>query len=117
MFSTSEKTTPVVATFLLLASSCLLYGQIRSATITGSAKDISGAGVAGASVSVTNQDTNIAASAKASETGQFVFPYLQAGRYTVLITAPGFVAFRETGITVDTAQTIRVDATLQVSNI
>ena len=79
--------------------------------------DSTGSAVPGAEVSITNQDTNISAKLKASDSGQFVFPYLPAGVYTVSISAPGFVSFKESGVRLDTAQTARVDATLKVSNI
>lgn len=106
------------ATLLLhLAVFCLVYGQIRSGTITGSVNDGSGAGVANAAVSIINQETNISASAKATESGQFTFPYLPAGSYTITVNAPGFAIFKETGINVNTAQTVRVEAVLKVSNV
>src|ERR1700681_3586857 len=106
-----------VAAWLLLVSTPLVYGQIRSATITGSVKDATGAAIPLAAVSNTNKDTNITASAKTTDAGQFVFPYLPAGHYTVSITAQGFVGFKETGVSLDAAQTARVDATLKLSGI
>jgi len=51
--------TPVSRATLLLpvAFACLVYGQIRSGTITGSVKDASGSAVASAAVSIVNQDS------------------------------------------------------------
>ena len=117
MISNFRKTVSVVASWMLLASTSLVYGQIRSATINGSVLDSTGSAVPGAEVSITNQDTNISAKLKASDSGQFVFPYLPAGVYTVSISAPGFVSFKESGVRLDTSQTARVDAVLKVSNV
>src|SRR4051812_33238075 len=101
---------------LLLALSNLAFSQIRSATINGSVKDGTGAVVIGAAVAIVNQETNITANISTTDSGQFVFPYLPAGTYTVTVTAPGFVVFKETGLKLETAQSSRVDVTLKVSN-
>src|SRR5262249_17964428 len=93
------------------------FGQIRSGTITGSVKDASGAVVANASVLLVNPETNIESKTVSTDSGLFTFPYLAAGSYTLTITAPGFVTFRETGISVATAQTARVDAVLKLSAV
>src|SRR5215813_198162 len=100
-----------------MAAISLIHAQIRSATITGTVQDSSGASVAHAVVSITNQETGINASATTTESGQFTFPYLPAGPYTVTVTAPGFVIFKESGLNLATAQTARVDATLKVSAV
>jgi hypothetical protein len=114
----STKRTLLRATLLLhFAAISLVYGQIRSGTITGTVKDASGAVVASASVSIVNQETNIDSSAKTTESGQFTFPYLPAGPYTVTVSAPGFVVFKESGISLATSQTVRVDATLKVTGV
>src|SRR5882757_958856 len=87
----------------------LVYGQIRSGTITGSVKDATGAMVACATVTVVQQETNITQTSKTTDSGQFTFPYLASGAYSVTVTAPGFVVFKESGLNVATAQTVRVD--------
>ncbi|HXA52318.1 MAG TPA: TonB-dependent receptor [Candidatus Acidoferrum sp.] len=110
----------VLRSATLLLHICLLslvYGQIRSGTITGSVKDATGAMIPNAEVTLVQVETNITAKSKTTDSGQFTFPYLAAGSYTVTIAAPGFAAFRETGLNVGTAQTVRVDAELKVSNV
>jgi hypothetical protein len=105
------------AAMLHLVLTGLAYSQIRSATITGTVKDGTGAVVSGADVSIANQETNISATMSTSDSGQFVFPYLPAGQYTVTIKVPGFVTFKENGLRLETAQTARVDATLKISTV
>ena len=59
----STKSTLLRAALLLhMAAISLIHAQIRSATITGSVKDASGAVVAHALVSIANQETGINAS-------------------------------------------------------
>ncbi len=114
----STKRTLFCATLLLhTAAISLVHGQIRSGTITGSVKDVSGANIGSATVSIINQETSINASVKTAESGQFTFPYLPAGRYTVTVSATGFAVFKESDLNLETAQTARVDARLEVSGL
>ena len=96
------------------ALTSIVYAQIRSATITGVVTDQSGGIVAGAQVTLTDQETNIKETFKTAGTGQFTFPYLPAGTYTVAVTMPAFSQYRQTGIVLTTAQTMRVDIALTV---
>ncbi len=97
-----------------LTFTVLVFAQIRSATITGTVVDPTGAAVVGADVVVVNQETNISTRTKTTDAGQFAVPYLQQGLYTVSVTAPGFVPYKQTQIALAAAQTIRVDANLKV---
>src|SRR5262249_30101758 len=77
-----RKTHIAVFLFAALVTS-LLYGQIRSATITGTVRDSSGAVVPEANVVVTEQDTGAVTTVKTTAAGIFTAPYLAAGSYTV----------------------------------
>ena len=102
---------------VIIALTTVGYAQIRSATITGTVTDTSGAVVAGAEVTLLNQETNITNVTKTTEAGQYTFPYLPAGAYTVSVTMSGFAPFKQTGLVLTTAQTVRVDASLKVGSI
>jgi hypothetical protein len=93
------------------------HAQIRSAAITGTVTDASGAVVPGAEVTVTNQATNIATTAITTGAGLYTAPYLPAGNYTVAVTARGFAPYREVDIALSTAQTVRVDVVLRVGTM
>jgi hypothetical protein len=109
----------ICGSLLLLGIVCtsLAHAQIRSATITGRVTDATGAVVPGAAVVVTNQATNIAASAITTDGGVYTAPYLAAGSYTVAVTAPGFSPYRQVDIAIATAQTARIDVVLRVGNV
>jgi hypothetical protein len=100
---------------LCLALAAPAQAQIRSATITGTVTDSTGGVLPGASVVITNQETNAATTVPANDEGLFTAPYLAAGTYTVTVTLEGFTAFKRTGIILTTAQTVRVAAELKVS--
>ncbi len=93
------------------------FAQIRSATITGSVVDQSGAAVPNAEAVITNTGTNVSYKTKTTESGRFTMPYLEAGTYSVEVLAPGFVPYRETGLIVATGQTARVTANLRVGAV
>jgi hypothetical protein len=92
------------------------YGQIRSGTITGAVQDPSGASVAGADVVVTNTDTNATYTTTSTDAGQYTIPYLEAGTYAVAVTKTGFQSYHATGVRMQSAQTVRVDANLQIGS-
>src|SRR6266498_1294538 len=98
----------IIATLGLLALSLLLsgvsLGQIKSGVITGTVTDPTGAVIPGASASVVNMETNVAATAVTDETGSFTVPYLAPGSYAVNVEKPGagFSKYIRTNITVST---------------
>ena len=102
---------------LTLAWASAAFAQIRSATITGAVTDPTKAVVPGATVVVTNQDTNSRSELVTNEDGLFTANYLTAGTYSIEVSLPGFATFRRTGIAVATAGTTRVTVELAVSKV
>ena len=102
---------------LIFLFSCATNAQIRSATITGTVTDASGAVVPGAQVVVTDQQTGVANTTQTTGAGQYTVPYLPAGTYTVAVSVSGFVPYRQTGLALATAQTVRVDVSLKVGAV
>src|SRR5215813_349079 len=106
--------TAFVLTSVLAAT---LFAQIRSATITGTVKDATGAIIPDADVIVTQQETGIITKIKTTEAGIFTAPYLAAGTYTVAVNRPGFVAYKQTGVPVSVNQTVRIDVDLKIGAV
>lgn len=77
------------AVLLLFCSSALGQGQGLSA-IRGSIKDPQGAVVAGATVTLTNAETNVSRNTTSNDSGQFAFEGVQPGVYRVEVEAKGF---------------------------
>lgn len=113
MPSTSYKLTALTVVLGgLLASS--LFAQIRSSSIVGTLRDASGGVMPNIDVALTNQETNITVRTKSTAAGEYTFPYLQDGIYTLSVNAPGFAAFRESDIRLATNQVLRADVSLKV---
>ena len=88
--------------------------QTDRGTITGTVSDSTGAVVASAAVEAKNLETGIAYQGAASTTGNYTLAQLPAGVYELSVTVPGFKKFTRQGLTVQVAQTLRIDISLEV---
>jgi hypothetical protein len=80
------------------------YAQNASAHIRGSVTDPTGAVVPGASVTAINSATGVKYTSKTNAAGEYLFPDLPIGTYSVSATAPGFKTFTATGIVLNIDQ-------------
>ena len=90
------------------------YGQIVTASLSGSVIDPAGAAIPEAAVTVTNTQTGISARAASDRSGNYIFPALSPGEYTISVEKQGFKSSLISGITLLVNQQARVDAQLQV---
>jgi Carboxypeptidase regulatory-like domain len=70
--------------------------QSGAGSIQGTVTDPSGAVIAGASVHVVQQGTNVAADTKTNDVGFYQVPGLFTGTYVVTVTAPGMKTYNQT---------------------
>ncbi|HEY3837746.1 MAG TPA: carboxypeptidase regulatory-like domain-containing protein [Bryobacteraceae bacterium] len=103
--------------WLALLSAGILYGQAELATVTGIVADSAKAVIPGVKVTVRNVDTGIAHTVATNQEGYFTIPELPAGPYVLEAASPGFEIYRETGITLETGQTLRVPVTMKVGSV
>jgi len=96
---------------LSLASLC---AQSNLATVTGIVTDPVGAAAPGVAVTIRHLDTNALRSVLTNEEGVFTIVNLNPGAYELTAMKEGFRAFRETGMVLETGQTLRADVTLEV---
>jgi Carboxypeptidase regulatory-like domain/TonB dependent receptor len=104
LFSSFTAVTPVCAQQLL-------------GGIVGTVADSSGAGVAGAVVTVKNQETNLQVKATSSTSGSYQAPNLPIGTYTVSFSKEGFKTETHTTIAVQGDRTITVNGKLEVGAV
>jgi hypothetical protein len=74
---------------LLVLSASAVLAQ-TSGTIVGNVRDATGAQIGGATVTVTNTQTNAVRVNTTNADGLYTFPALVPGLYTVKAEAPGF---------------------------
>jgi hypothetical protein len=88
----------------------------QEATIVGTVTDPTGAAVANATITITNNDTGVQRTLPSNADGQYVAPDLHIGHYTVRATATGFKVSEQKGITLDVGDRTRVDFKLEVGS-
>ncbi|MEK7403826.1 MAG: carboxypeptidase-like regulatory domain-containing protein, partial [Acidobacteriota bacterium] len=91
--------------------------QVLYGSIVGHVKDSSDAAVAGATVTITNTETNQSRQATTDETGAYSFPTVQAGAYEVKVTREGFSTFTRSAVPVTINSISRVDVVLKVGAV
>lgn len=102
-----------VAVFFCLFSCQLASGQSNTGRILGTVADPTGAAVAGASVSVTDEQRGTSRSLVTTPTGQYVAPNLTPGMYRVRVEAKGFKSTERSAIEVAVASDSQIDFALQ----
>src|ERR1700682_2023351 len=100
---------------LFLASGVLRADVTGS--ILGVVRDQSQAVVKGASITVTNTQTNLSQQTISAEDGTYRFLALPVGIYKLNATNPGFAQFSATDIVVKVNDQLRVDISLTVGNV
>src|ERR1051326_7530594 len=97
-------------------SACRLYGQTFG-EVTGRVTDPSGAVIPGASVALTNVNTNAVRNAVTAEAGAYTFPSVPPGFYRLRTELSGFKAGVSEPFEVQVQQVVRLDMVLQLGQI
>src|SRR5271156_2457194 len=98
---------------LLLLAAPFSHGQAVSATLVGTVADATGAGVVGAKIAIHEQATGISRETVTNESGNYTFPDLTPGTYSVVVAATGFKKETRDSVDVVVNTTTRVDLDLQ----
>jgi Carboxypeptidase regulatory-like domain len=99
---------------IIVIISVTAWAQTILGSITGTAKDATGAAVPGASVTAENIATGLTVKAVTDSNGSYLIPNLAAGTYKVTFKREGFDAETHPQILVNGDRTATVDASLKV---
>jgi len=105
-----------LVTAVVVFSACSLYAQTFG-EITGRVTDATGAVVPGASVTLTNLNTNAVRSAASTEIGGYTFLSVAPGSYRIKAELPGFKTAATEPFEVQVQQTVRLDITLLLGEL
>ena len=94
-----------------------MSAQTVLGTLTGRVLDASGAAVTNADVVATNTGTNLAFKTKTNDAGNFVIQQLPVGTYELTVEGVGFRRYVRRNIELNVAQTLTVDANLEVGQV
>ncbi len=101
-----------IAACLLLAT--MLLAQGTGGRILGRIADSSGAVLSGVKVTATNDATGVAQNAVSNESGDYVFPNLAVGTYSLGFDLKGFKNIVRHSITLDVNQVVTLNITMPV---
>jgi hypothetical protein len=90
--------TLAVLAVCLIFSSHSLRAQLVTGSFTGTVQDSTGAVISAANVTLVNETTADTRKTVSNDSGNFTFPGLIPGTYTVTIDAKGFKAWKQTGL-------------------
>jgi hypothetical protein len=94
-----------------------LYGQILYGSLVGNVKDASDAAVAGATVTITNTQTNQTRQTVTNDLGSYNLPTLEPGTYSLRVTKEGFSTHTQSDVLVSINTVTRVDVGLKVGAV
>jgi Carboxypeptidase regulatory-like domain/TonB dependent receptor len=100
-----------------LGFSSLLLAQVGDAELSGAVTDPSGSPVAGAKLSLTNEESGVQRSTATDSEGRYLFPALAPGRYSLKTEAPGFRSSTVTGILLNVGTRVDKNVPLTVGNV
>lgn len=91
--------------------------QTFRGSILGTVTDQSGAAVAGARITVHNQNTGVERTTETNDVGEYNVPELPVGAYNVTVEEAGFQTSVITGVVVDVAAAKRIDTVLKAGQV
>src|SRR5690348_6196970 len=100
-----------------MVGTALIWGQVVRASLSGTVKDESGAGLPSATVSVKNTENGAERRLVTDENGRYSAPSISIGRYQVTASKEGFNSQVKTGIDLVVGQTTVVDLALPVGEL
>lgn len=100
-----------------LASGIPALAQVQAGRFVGTVLDASHASVAGATVKVTNDATDITRTVTTDTSGHYVVTPVEPGTYTVSATKAGFKTAVQSGAVVTVGKSVEVDLTLSVGAV
>ncbi|HEY4381869.1 MAG TPA: carboxypeptidase regulatory-like domain-containing protein [Acidobacteriaceae bacterium] len=108
----------VVAAITLSCMANHVAAQTSSATISGHIVDQTKGAVANAVVNLINEDTSVSVTTRVNSSGDFAFPSVQPGTFSVVIQAPGYKEMKKVHLTLLASQNLSAGTiVLQVGEV
>ena len=96
----------IALTVVAAMSGGVVGAQTSTAALSGHVVDKSNGAVAGAKVTLVNELTNVRVETKVRQDGDFIFPDVQPGTFTVVIDAPGYKELRKVNLVLSASQNL-----------
>ncbi|MDT5272032.1 MAG: hypothetical protein QOH49_4218 [Acidobacteriota bacterium] len=107
-----------LAAALLLLMTCVMAGAQESrGSLNGTVNDPNGAALPGATVEIRNVETNVANTVTTNEDGNYSFPLVNPGKYTLTVTAQGFSNSTRENIEIRVSEKLTLDVPMSVTGV
>src|SRR5262245_8283529 len=106
-----------VLAVLFLSFSSSAFAQLDTGTILGTVTDASSAVLPGVTITITQEGTDVALTTVTNASGQYTFPGLRVGRYTVAAELQGFRRGVRTDVSLSVQDRRSVDFVLEVGTV
>src|SRR5580698_9212601 len=103
-----------ISTCATLAASPFAAAQSTGGRIRGTVSDPSGAAVAAAKVTLTNEATNVTRDVDSGVNGDYLFIEVPVGSYEIDVTQQGFKKYVRKGIALNLNEVLSLDIALQI---
>jgi len=99
-------TGPVIVCVVLTSAIGILHAQMNTGTVLGSVRDPQNSSIPGATVTLVNTGTRDARNTETNSLGEFVFPALPQGDYSLTVEKAGFRRSQRRGLALSTSQVL-----------
>ncbi|HWB33363.1 MAG TPA: carboxypeptidase regulatory-like domain-containing protein [Acidobacteriaceae bacterium] len=107
----------MILTLALCFSGMVAAAQISgTGSISGTIEDSTGATVSGATVTLTNNATQVKRTAITEKQGLYSFPNIDIGTYTLTVTQQGFKTYTQSNIILEVGSSVGLNVTLTVGS-
>jgi hypothetical protein len=106
----------LLSTALVIASLADVHAQSAQGGLRGVVKDPQGV-IPGVTVTLVNQATNVSRETTTNSAGEYSFPAVDPGTYTIRAAVPGYRTFERKGFNIETQQFASLDVMLEVGAI
>ncbi len=107
----------VIASLALTFATVPAFGQLSTASVTGTVRDPSGSVVAGTRVVLTNGQTGVERSTTSNDAGNYGFVSVTPGNYTLSASREGFQRVNVRAFDLEVNQTATFDLVLEVGRV
>ncbi|QNI36792.1 TonB-dependent receptor [Edaphobacter albus] len=108
---------PVFSLILFLLTLPAAHAQISSAAVNGTVRDQAGAAIPNAAIILRNTATSVERTTTANQGGNYSFPSVTPGRYTLTVSAPSFQTEQVSAFDVAVDQVIAMNSTLRPGDV
>ncbi|MGH9632270.1 MAG: carboxypeptidase regulatory-like domain-containing protein, partial [Bryobacteraceae bacterium] len=101
----------------LTLATAFALGQLSTGTISGRVLDPDGAGVPGAKLQLTEQQTGVTRTATSDDSGFYLFPLIPVGLYQISVEVPGFKTSEQRDLRLEVNQNLTIPVRLELGTV